>query len=109
MQWHPMTPALHPTATPVHVQVLLMRLRQVCIHPQLALVPGGEAAGVPGAKACNMNGPDPLAGEPLCPCLHSCTAWYAMSVCSEGGHSNQPPSMLQIEYLSPATWSAQRG
>ncbi len=60
-----MTPALHLTATPVHVQVLLMRLRQVCIHPQLALVLGGGAAGVPGAEAGNINGPDPLAGEPF--------------------------------------------
>ena len=48
-----------------HVQVLLMRLRQVCIHPQLALVLGGGAAGVPGAEAGNINGPDPLAGEPF--------------------------------------------
>ena len=41
-------------------QVLLMRLRQVCIHPHLAMVYGGASS--PGLPGPVEDGTDPAAG-----------------------------------------------
>ena len=74
-------------------QVLLMRLRQVCIHPHLAMVYGGASS--PGLPGPVEDGTDPTAGV----FTHQVPV-HLRSKAGTGAISNQPLRRSHIPVIS---------